>query len=101
MAVPQLENHDLHEAADLEAAMALSLAQSIDKTTGTELHAAVHKSHVHCTACDTLLQTRELRQNQRHCRTLVAVTLMTAVFCAMVVGIVVAARLGRCNWRYC
>jgi hypothetical protein len=45
------------------------------------------EGHIHCTACDRLLERKERRLNQRHCCTMVAVTFMVAFLCAMILGL--------------
>lgn len=46
--------------------------------------------HVHCTACDNLLERKERRLNQRHCCTMLAVTFTTAFLCLFFFGLAVA-----------
>jgi hypothetical protein len=95
MAVPQLDNHELHETPHSHATMTPASSQSIEQTNVAELGAALHEPHVHCESCDALMQARERRQNEKHCCTMVAVTFMTAFFCALLLGIVIVGRSGR------
>lgn len=45
--------------------------------------------HVHCTACDNLIERKERRLNQRHCCTMLAVTFTMAFLCLFFFGLAV------------
>ncbi|PCH02702.1 hypothetical protein PENOC_041950 [Penicillium occitanis (nom. inval.)] len=58
--------------------------QHIDNAEGVD---GEGQGHIHCTACDRLLERKEQRMNQRHCCTMVAVTFMVAFLCLMILGL--------------
>lgn len=45
--------------------------------------------HIHCEACDRLIERKQKRNNERHCCTVVALTHIIAFLCLMILGIVV------------
>lgn len=53
------------------------------------------KPHVHCEQCDVQLAARERRANERHCCAMVALTFVSAFFCTMILGIVVASKMAK------
>ncbi|RAO73814.1 uncharacterized protein BHQ10_009826 [Talaromyces amestolkiae] len=82
--------------ADLLQPEEIDIEQQQQQSDDVHLHQHQHtedgdrvdrgEGHIHCTACDRLLERKEQRINQRHCCTMVAVTFMVIFICLMVLG---------------
>ncbi|KAF2019860.1 hypothetical protein BU24DRAFT_459487 [Aaosphaeria arxii CBS 175.79] len=88
-AVPQ-DDVELHAHTANQPTASPGPAQEPETLAQTIAGVFRPKPHVHCEQCDVQLQARERRENERHCCFMVAATFMTAFFCMMILGIVVA-----------
>jgi len=78
----QLHNHNHNHDDNQPTNMAMDMTDLQPPAT-----------HVHCEACERLLERKERRNNEQHCCMMVSITFMVAFICMMLLGIAIVRRV--------